>query len=161
MPENWKHRHKLLKATNARKVYDDWSRADLIGHILELRAQLEKFEQKEAATAKENQSTRLESEFNQAWPYALKLLFVFELCGRPMTNFELTSILLKLDRNLKVQSNPSNYVAVVLNRLVKLNRVKKIKLPGIRITYYALPDWVVEEANLIAEYHKHITQSGV
>lgn len=151
MAKDWQYRLKREKEKQNFQEFDDWSRQDLIDYILQLRSGLDEMQEivkngggKPASPEKEFS----ESDYKQEWSYPTKIAFLLTINKKPLISEELHKLLLKLDKHYKDYDTPRNNLTVTLNRTIKSGRVKKIKVPGIRSLYYALPEWVDKDGNL-------------
>lgn len=147
MAKDWERKLKRELQNEALKEFENWTPAEFSSYILELREEIHAL--KDQATllpekgAEKAQKQRLnESLFKQEWSYPTKIHFLLELHQRPLTSEDLNKDLLRLDNHYKDYNSPPKNLSVHLNRATKSGRVKRIKLPGIRELYFALPEWV-------------------
>jgi len=146
---DWQNRYKREKGKQIYLEFEDWSREDLIDHILQLRAGLDEMSdiaKTEGSKSSEKQLT--EKDYKQTWSYPTKIAFLITLNKKPLTSEELDKLLRQYDTHFKDYNKPRNNLTVTLNRAVKSRRIEKFKVPGIRTLYYALPDWIDKEGNL-------------
>ncbi|MBL7932935.1 MAG: hypothetical protein JNL60_13590 [Bacteroidia bacterium] len=150
--KDWQNRYKREKDKLVYLEFEDWSREDLIDHILQLRAGLDEMgeitKNDGSGTAKEF----AEGDYKQTWSYPTKIAFLLTLNKKPLTSEELEKLLRKHDTHFKDYTKPRNNLTVTLNRTVKSGRIKKIKVPGIRSLYYALPEWLDKDSNLMPTF---------
>ncbi len=152
MAKDWQYRLKREKEKENFKEFDEWSRQDLMEHILELRSGIAEIEE----IAKDNGSGGAsgaeielsESDYKQTWSYPTKIAFLITVNKKPLTSDQLEELLRKRDTHFKDYSKPRNNLTVTLNRAVKSRRITKVKVPGIRSLFYALPAWLDKEGNL-------------
>ncbi len=71
-----------------------------------------------------------------------KIHFRLELNQKPLTSEDLHGFLSKLDTHYNHCDSPQNNLSVALGRTFISRWIKKIKEPGIKLKYYALPEWV-------------------
>jgi len=161
MAKDWERKLKRELQNEALKEFENWTPAEFSSYILELRVEIHAL--KDHATllpekgAEKAQKQRLnESLFKQEWSYPTKIHFLLELHQRPLTSEELATDLLRLDKHYKDYNSPQKNLSVHLNRATKSGRIKRIKLPGIRELYFALPEWVDKEGNLFYKYRDYI-----
>ncbi len=163
MAKDWERKLKRELQNEVAKEFENWSSGDFVSHILELREKIAALEDQEAAAPKKNAEKAqkrplTESMFKQEWSYPTKIHFLLELHQRPLTSEELAADLLKLDSHYKDYNSPQKNLSVHLNRATKSGRIKKIKKPGIRSLYFALPEWLDKEGMLMLSYKQHISE---
>jgi hypothetical protein len=156
MAKDWQYRLKREKEKQAFQEFDNWSRQDLIDYILQLRIGLDEM-QEIAKTGglkliPEPQKELAESDFKQTWSYPTKIAFLLTINKKPLTSEELHKLLLRLDTHYRDYDAPRNNLTVTLNRTLKSGRVKKIKVPGVRSLYYALPEWIDQAGELRSQF---------
>ena len=159
MAKDWERKLKRELQNEVVKEFENWTSGDFVSHILELREKVAKLEGQEvAAPKKSGQKTQklplTESMFKQEWSYPTKIHFLLELHQRPLTSEDLAAQLLKLDSHYKDYNSPQKNLSVHLNRATKSGRIKRIKLPGIRNLYFALPEWMDADAILKQQYRQ-------
>ncbi len=145
------------------KEFEGWSNGELVSHIIDLRVEITGLEDqlnvKQSGVAGNGQKEHLtESKFKQDWSYPTKIHFLLELNQKPLTSEDLHGLLSKLDTHYKDYDSPRNNLSVALGRASKSGRIKKIKESGIKLKYYALPEWVDKEANLKEEFKNYTKQ---
>ncbi|MCC6837237.1 MAG: hypothetical protein IT234_01750 [Bacteroidia bacterium] len=150
--KDWQNRYKKEKGKQVYLEFEDWSREDLIDYILQLRAGLDEMSEiaknSGLGSASGSEKELSDTDYKQKWSYPTKIAFLLTLNKKPLTSEELHNLLLKLDNHYKDYNAPRNNLTVTLNRTLKSGRIKKIKVPGIRSLYYALPEWLDKEGNL-------------
>ena len=165
----WRFKYKSLKIQEALQEFEGWTEKDLVKHILELRKEVIELEQGNAdLEAKLNPDAELtkgekpeelsEKNFNTAWSYPTKVAFLLTIKNKPLTSEEIHRTLVKLDKNYSVYADPKATLSVYLTMSVKRGRIKRIKLPGIKTLYFALPEWVDEKGELKSEFKEHTNQ---
>jgi hypothetical protein len=68
--------------------------------------------------------------------------------GNPMTTEEIHGDLLLLDKLYSIYTNPKATLSVYLTNATKTGRIKAVKLPGIKMRYFSLPEWLNEKGGL-------------
>jgi hypothetical protein len=160
MAKNWERNlHRELKKV-AFKEFEGWGTNDFISHILELREEIAALEGegKKAQSGNLPKESLNENKFNPQWSYPTKIHFLLELNQKPLTSTDLDQMLLKLDSHYKLYKIPRNNLTTSISRAVKSGRIKKIKEPGIKLKFYALPEWVDKEGILEIRFHSQIRQ---
>lgn len=156
MAKDWQYRLKHEKEKQAFQEFDDWSRQDLMEYILQLRSGLDEMQEiaKNGGTKSVSDPEKVltESDYKQGWSYPTKIAFLLTINQKPLTSEELHKVLLKLDGHYKDYDTPRNNLTVTLNRTLKSGRIKKIKVPGIRSLYYALPEWLDKAGDLRQQF---------
>jgi hypothetical protein len=160
----WKHNHRRLKAGEEAKEFENWEGKDFIKEIIDLRDQLDQLSE-EIETLKNEKvcnapveelgqvpSGLSESDFKSTWSYPTKVAFLLTLKGTPMTTEEIHSTLLQLDKHYRIYINPKATLSVYLNNASKTGRIKAFKLPGIKMLYFTLPEWLNEKGELKEAY---------
>ncbi|MBI3518074.1 MAG: hypothetical protein HY062_01785 [Bacteroidetes bacterium] len=159
MAKDWQYRHKREKEKEVFQEFDDWSRQDLMEYILQLRSGLDEMQEiiKHGTSnpASDPEKAFTETDYKQGWSYPTKIAFLLTINKKPLTSEELHKLLLKLDSHYKDYDSPRNNLTVTLNRTLKSGRIKKIKVPGIRSLYYALPEWVDKEGEIKPPFKHH------
>lgn len=158
MAKNWERNlHRELKKA-AFKEFEGWTTNDFISHILELREEITTLEgegNKEQSGSLQKEPLT-ESKFNPQWSYPTKIHFLLELHQKPLTSTDLDQMLLKLDSHYRLYKIPKNNLTTSISRAVKSGRIKKIKEPGIKLKYYALPDWLDKGGTLLSKFSEQI-----
>lgn len=161
MAKDWERKLKRELKNEVLKEFEGWSNGELVSHIIDLREEITELESKlatnqspEAASVQKNRLT--ESKFKQGWSHPTKIHFLLELNQKPLTSEDLHSLFLKLDSHYKDYDSPRNNLSVALGRASKSGRIKKIKEPGIKLKYYALPDWVDQNGKLLQKFAEQI-----
>lgn len=157
MAKYWERKLKRELQNEALKEFENWTPAEFSSYIMELREQIEVLKSTtssdpEKRPEKAQKRSLNESMFKQVWSYPTKIHFLLELRQRPLTSEELDADLLRLDTHYKDYNSPQKNLSVHLNRATKSGRVKRIKMPGIRALYFALPEWVDKEGELKEHY---------
>lgn len=158
MSGDWKYRYKNAKKNEHLKEFEDWSREDLIGHIMELRSAVVGLEKDLEAGTGHNGSEKAETPLTEAdyklkWSFPTKIAFLLTINQKPLTSEELHNQLLKLDSHYRDYKVPRNNLTVSIARSIKSGRIKKVKVPGIRSLYYVLPEWLDKAGELRKEFH--------
>jgi hypothetical protein len=153
MAKDWQRKLKRELQNEVLKEFENWTPAEFSNYILELREEIEALKAEMPADSKKGaekaQKRPLsESLFKQEWSYPTKIHFLLELRHRPLTSEELAADLLRLDSHFKDYNSPQKNLSVHLNRSIKSGRIKRIKQPGIRALYFALPEWIDKEGNI-------------
>lgn len=163
MAKEWQFRYKNAKKKELLKEFEGWSDDDFINHILELRSVIEGMEKELDGGG--NQKSKgssgkalSEADYKQGWSYPTKIAFLLTINQKPLTSEEIHKLLLKLDGHYKDYKLPRNNLTVTLSRTIKSGRVKKIKVPGIRSLYYALPEWLDKDGNLNPRFASFLNQ---
>jgi len=165
MSSDWQRKLKRELKNETLKEFEGWSHNELVSAIVELREQKADLEEqlltKKATGAENVQKPDLnEGMFKVDWSYPTKIHFLLALHQRPLTSKDLDGYLSKLDSHYKDYNTPQYNLSVHLGRAVKSGRIKKIKEPGIKMLYFALPEWVDKDANLKEEFKSTINQFG-
>lgn len=161
MAKDWERKLKRELKNEVLKEFEGWSNGELVSHIIDLREEITGLESrltaKESPEAGNGQKPRLtESKFKQDWSYPTKIHFLLELNQKPLTSEDLHGLLSKLDNHYKDYDSPRNNLSVSLGRATKSGRIKKIKQPGIKLKYYALPDWMDQNGKLLQKFAEQI-----
>lgn len=158
-PKNWEHRAKFAMKKESEKEFEGWTEKDFITHILELRREIEDFRSETAGKTVETEKKEVkESQFNKEWSIPTQIVFILHLLNRPSRCSEIYDKITRLDKSFKDFRNSEVVLSNYLSRSVKSGRIKKIKLPGVRTLYYALPEWVNERGDLKIEYQSMVKQ---
>lgn len=157
MAKDWERKLKCELKNEVLKEFEGWSNGDLISHIIDLREEISGLEDqlndKQSSTGEKGRKEPLtESKYKQDWSYPTKIHFLLELHQKPLTSEDLHGFLSKLDTHYKDYDSPKNNLSVALGRASKSGRIKKIKEPGIKLKYYALPEWVDKEGKFLTPY---------
>lgn len=162
----WKHKYRNLKRQEDRQEFENWSEDEFIGHILELRDELdslqEKYDRLKVSKQEEKSGETLEKglnieRFKQDWPYSTKFVFLLTLENRPLTSLEIHNYLLKLDKQYSFYNNPKSTLSVYLRSVVKSGRIKAVKIPGVKEKLFLMPKWVDKDGNLEARFELCLT----
>jgi len=161
MSSDWQRKLKRELKNETLKEFEGWSHNELVAAIVDLREQKTDLEEqmltKNAAGAEKGQKPDLnEGMFKEDWSYPTKIHFLLALHQKPLTSKDLDGYLSKLDSHYKDYNTPQYNLSVHLGRAVKSGRIKKIKEPGIKMLYFALPEWVDKEGNLNANHKSTI-----
>ncbi len=156
MAKNWQRNLQRELKNVAHKEFENWSTSDLITHILELREEITDLKEQGEGDQHEKapKEPLTESKYNPKWSYPTKIHFLLELHQKPLTSTDLDALLSKIDAHYKLYKHPKNNLTTSISRAVKSGRIKKIKEPGIKLKFYALPGWVDKEGNLTGNYKK-------
>ncbi|MFL5763576.1 MAG: hypothetical protein ACJ77K_06495 [Bacteroidia bacterium] len=154
MRKDWQFRYDKERRKEIQKEFEDWSSPQLIDEIIRLREQLEAVSKERIAqegekTPKTGPSAK---DYKQEWSYPTKVAFLLTVAGKPLKSEDLDKLLLKYDRHYKNYNFPFKNLTVHLNRALKSGRIKKIKVPGVRALYYALPEWVAADGTVSPEF---------
>jgi hypothetical protein len=153
----WKLNYKRLKAEEAAKEFENWEGNDFIKEIFDLRDKLDQLSEQISTLKKEKQSAipmqepeptsggLSKTDFKSSWSYPTKVAFLLTLKGSPMTTEEIHSALLLLDKHYRIYANPKATLSVYITNATKIGRIKAIKLPGIKMLYFSLPEWLDEK----------------
>lgn len=157
MAKNWERNLQRELKNAAIKEFDNWTTQDFIAHVLELREQISGLEMQLSAGDKNSHQKAqkeplTESKYDLDWSFPTKIHFLLALHQRPLTSEDLDGFLSKLDSQYRDYKHPRNNLTTSISRAVKSGRIKKIKEPGIKLKYYALPEWVDKEGQLRAPY---------
>ncbi len=156
--KDWERRAKFAIKKEVLKEFDDWSKEDFIEYILQLRELIEV--QKVDLMPKSSETGKTEpvkeSQFNKDWSIPTQIVFILHLSHKPLLSSEIFTMITRLDKSFKDFMNAETVLSNYLSRSVKSGRIKKIKLPGIRTLYFALPEWVKENGELREEFKEHI-----
>lgn len=157
MSKEWQFRYKNAKKSELLKEFEGWDKEDLINHIMELRSVISGMEKdmEGSGDQKGQQSAKKaisKDDYKQGWSYATKIAFLLTLNDKPLTSEELEKLLRQHDSHFKDYDRPRNNLTVTLNRMVKSKRIAKIKVPGIRSLFYALPEWTEKDGSLKPAY---------
>lgn len=157
MAKDWERKLKRELKNDVLKELEGWSNGDLISHIIDLREEITGLEgqansNRSSAGEKSQKQPLTESKYKQDWSYPTKIHFLLELHQKPLTSEDLHGFLSKIDNHYKDYDSPRNNLSVALGRASKTGRIKKIKEPGIKLKYYALPEWMDKEGYLKTEF---------
>lgn len=160
MADDWRYKYKHAKQAELLKEFEGWTDKDFIDHILELREAITALEAggNTKAPADSSAVTANDKVFKQEWSYPTKIHFLLHQQQKPLTAGDLHELLLKADSHYKDYDSPANNLKVSLARMVKSGRIKRVKQPGVRKHYYALPEWMGNEGELKEEFKAHIKQ---
>lgn len=172
MPEKskWRFQYKSLKVQEALQEFEGWADKDFVKHILELRKEVIELEkQQEILKEKLNASSGhvkeekpenvlSEKNFDSQWSYPTKVAFLLTIKNKPLTSEDIHRMLLKIDKHYSAYADPKATLSVYLTMAVKRGRIKRVKLPGIKTLYFALPEWADERGELNSEYKYHTNQ---
>ncbi|PBQ34207.1 hypothetical protein CNR22_21350 [Sphingobacteriaceae bacterium] len=145
--------------TQALKELVGWSNGDLIAYIVDLRQEINDLKgqlNKSSSDDTEQNELLTENKFKQDWSYPTKIHFLLELHQKPLTSEDLHTLLLKIDDHYKKYNAPRNNLSVALGRVCKSGRIKKMKQPGIKLKYFALPEWMNEKSELKQEFTRYL-----
>ncbi len=163
MGSDWQRKLNRELKNETLKEFEGWSHNDLIEAIMELRGENADLEEqlisKNVSGAAKGQNSELnESMFRQEWSYVTKIHFFLALRQQPLTSRDIDGHLSKLDSHYKDYTTPQYNLYVHLSRAAKSGRIKKIKLPGIKVIYFVLPEWIDNEGRLAQEFQSFIKQ---
>lgn len=166
MPEKskWRFQYKSLKVQEALQEFEGWTEKDFVKHILELRKEVIELEAEKAATKvkptsiaeQEKPKDLSEKDFDPQWSYPTKVAFLLTITNKPLTSEEINRMLIKLDKHYSAYADPKATLSVYLTMTVKRGRIKRIKLPGIKNLYFALPEWMDLDGNLKPAFKSEI-----
>lgn len=154
MAKDWERNLQRELKNAAFKEFDGWTTQDFIKHILELREQVSELEA-QLSSGEKNSAQKdplSENMYDLDWSFPTKIHFLLALHQRPLTSEDLDSFLSKLDSQYRDYQHPRNNLTTSISRAVKSGRIKKIKEPGFKLKYYALPKWVDKEGQLLTPY---------
>lgn len=160
MAKNWQRNLQRELKNAAFKEFENWSTGDLITHILELREELTDLKEQGEGDQREKtpKEPLTESKYNPKWSYPTKIHFLLELHQKPLTSADLDALLSKIDSHYRLYKHPKNNLTTSISRAVRSGRIKKIKEPGIKLKFYALPGWMDKEGNLKEEFRSLTNQ---
>ncbi len=160
MAKNWERNLQRELKNAAFKEFEGWSAHELMTYILELRAEITELKEEGGTemAGKAPKEPLNESKFKSDWSYPTKIHFLLELHQKPLTSTDLDELLLKIDSHYRLYKHPKNNLTTSISRAVKSGRIKKIKEPGIKLKYYALPGWLDKEGRLENRFHSQIRQ---
>lgn len=163
MAKDWERKLKRELKNEVLKEFEGWSNGELVSHIIDLREEITRLEGqlnvKQSGISGNGQKEPLtESKFKQDWSYSTKIHFLLQLNQKPLTSEDLHGLLSKLDTHYKDYDSPRNNLSVALGRASKSGRIKKIKEPGIKLKYFALPEWMDKEGSLKEEFKNYTKQ---
>lgn len=161
MGSDWQRKLNRELKNEALKEYEGWSHNELVETIIQLRGENADLEEqltsKDTSGAEEGQNSELnESMFRQEWSYVTKIHFLLALHQKPLTSREIDGYLSKLDSHYKDYTTPQYNLYVHLSRAARSGRIKKIKLAGIKILWFALPEWMDENNELKREFLNYL-----
>ncbi|MBA3665143.1 MAG: hypothetical protein H0W61_13170 [Bacteroidetes bacterium] len=157
--KNWEHRAKTAIKKEALKEFAGWTDRDFINCIIDLREQIKSLEINQGQELQRvNEHEVKEDQFNKSWSVPTKIVFILHLLNKVLLSSEIYAKLISLDRSFKDYSSSKVVLSNYLTRSAKSGRIKKIKLPGIKTHYFALPDWMDENGLLLANYKKSIAK---
>lgn len=160
----WRFQYKNLKVQEAMLEFESWTNKDFVKHILDLRKEIIELEAQKVI-GKDNSTSSPETpkaeslsekDFDLQWSYPTKVAFLLTITNKPLPSEELHRMLIKIDKHYSAYADPKATLSVYLTMAVKRGRIKRIKLPGIKNLYFALPEWMDKEGNLFANYDSHI-----
>lgn len=96
------------------------------------------------------------TEYNNAWSWVNKIVFVLKKLQRPLLSSELIEIMLPHEPTFQHSHHKAQSFSAHLNKAVKYGRVLAYKLGGSRGYYYVLPEWYDEQEKLKGEYENKI-----
>lgn len=157
MGSDWQRKLNRELKTKTLKEFEGWSHNDLVDTIMQLRGENADLEEQlitksHSGSEKDQKSDLIESMFRQEWSYVTKIHFLLALHQRPLTSRDIDGYLSKLDSHYKDHTTPQYNLYVHLSRAAKSGRIKKIKLPGIKMIYFALPEWVELDGKINKDY---------
>jgi len=147
MAKGWEYKAKKAIKSNAQGEFEYYTKEELIDYILLLRTTNDTRENKivkfdKEATKPDKELLLAEKNYQQKWSLASKVTFLLKINYKPLTSEALHRQLMRLDTHYKDYDNPKSNLSVCMDRVTKSKRVAKIKLPGIRVLYFALPEWM-------------------
>lgn len=157
MGSDWQRKLNRELKNATLKEFEGWSHNELVEMIMSLRGENADLEEqlisKDTSGAEKGQNSELnESMFRQEWSYVTKIHFLLALHQQPLTSRDIDGYLSKLDSHYKDYTTPQYNLYVHLSRAAKSGRIKKIKQPGIRMLYFALPEWFEKDTDLKDSY---------
>lgn len=163
MGSDWQRKLSRELKKETLKEFEGWSHNELIETIMQLRGVNADLEEqlisKNASRAEKGEKRELnESMFRQEWSYVTKIHFLLALHQKPLTSRNIDGYLSRLDSHYKDYTTPQYNLYVHLSRAAKCGRIRKIKLPGIKNIYFALPEWMDKEGSLRSEFNKFLKQ---
>lgn len=159
--KDWERRAKFAIKSEVLKEFEGWGNQDFIEYILQLRELIEVQKSDLLNSNPKNKETGVkvevkESQFNKEWSIPTQIVFILHLSNKPLLSSEIYAMITRLDKSFKDFMNAETVLSNYLSRSVKSGRIKKIKLPGIRTLYFALPEWVKENGQLRDEFRSMI-----
>ncbi len=151
----WRFQYKSLKVQEAMQEFEGWAEKDFVKHILDLRKEIIELEREKEGrttgspdieTAKAQDLS--EKDFDPEWSYPTKVAFLLTINNKPLMSEEIHQMLVKMDKRYLAYTDPKGTLSVYLTMATKRGRIKRIKLPGIKMLYFALPEWVDETGKL-------------
>lgn len=161
MGSDWQRKLNRELKKETLKEFEGWSHNDLVEAIMQLRGENTDLEEQlttynNSGAKKDPNSELNETMFQQEWSYVTKIHFLLALHQKPLTSRDIGVYLSKLDSHYKDYTTPQYNLYVHLSRAAKSGRIKKIKLLGIKMIYFALPEWVDKEGTLLEFYNEQI-----
>jgi hypothetical protein len=161
MAKDWERKLKRELKNEVLKEFEGWSNGEFVSLIIDLREEITRLEtqltsKQSVAGGKSNKEPLTESKFKQDWSYPTKIHFLLELHQKPLTSEDLHGFLSKIDTHYKDYDSPRNNLSVALGRASKSGRIKKIKEPGIKLKYFALPEWIDSQGKLLETFQSQI-----
>lgn len=93
-----------------------------------------------------------EVKFDMDWTWITKLEYIIQSEIRPLMSSEIQSLLLKYDYKTRDIKNLKKTLSVHLNQAAKYKRIIPLKISGLKSYYFALPEWIDKEGELLKEY---------
>ena len=145
MVKTYELKRKNTQKTLARREFEGISKKKLIDMIVDLRnanANLEKMLTLNQHKGNKRKKVDVgdEKDYDQAWPYSTKVVFLLKMKGKPLTSLQLHELLMRLDKHYPDYNNPKSNLNVILSRAVGSKRIIKIKTSGIKELHYALSE---------------------
>lgn len=159
--KDWERRSKFAIKKEVLKEFAGWNEQDFIEYILQQRELIGVLKSDLTNLEAKNKETVIkvevkESQFNKEWSIPTQIVFILHLSNKPLLASEIYTTITRLDKSFKDFMNAETVLSNYLSRSVKSGRIKKIKLPGIRTLYFALPEWVKESGELRDDFQSMI-----
>lgn len=153
----WKYRARHEIRKEAAKEFSGWNSNQFIDEILSLREELSNANKELRKLMEEKETSSKQAEFNEKkfkmeWSNPTKIAFLLFKQQKPMTSLEIEKALREHDRGFKDYNNPTLILSTTLARMTKSGRIKRVKLPGIRTYFFALPQWFNKEGDLREDF---------
>lgn len=160
----WRFQYKSLKVQEAMQEFEGWVEKDFVKHILDLRKEIieleKEKEQRAVSSTSEGEIAKVEDfsekDFDPEWSYPTKVAFLLTISNKPLMSEQIHQMLVDKDKHYSAYTNPKATLSVYLTMAVKRGRIKRIKLPGVKTLYFALPEWLNENGTLIGKYRDQI-----
>ena len=157
-------------ATNkSRLLFENMDRAELLKKCVDLKSALDKAQteietyrglliksSQEYQRLKSKNPDITEAEYNKAWSWVNKIVFVLKKIDRPLLSSEIIEFITPYEPVIQYSHHRAQAFSANLTKAVKYHRVRAYKLPGSRGYYYVLPSWLDADGQLTKEYEAKI-----